>query len=182
MKIEGRGNNQLKKGLILPWNMTAAAVFLRTYTPANAPHSETHLFRTLVHPTHYYHSLSFDTQSSNTMSEPIVHRKPPTKEEMDAVFALCRNNHWKSCLQCLQTNPLIGTTKMTMGKSKPRCVGLCDAPLPLTRRVVAAHEDNHIVTTVLHQAITSKAPVKERTEVILLILSQTPDAAKIKNG
>ena len=42
--------------------------------------------------------------------------------------------------------------------------------------------DNHIVTTVLHQAITSKAPVQERAAVILQIVSRTPEAATIKNG
>lgn len=89
------------------------------------------------------------------MSEIIVPH-PPTKEEMDAVFALCRSNHWKSCLQCVKNNPLIGTTKMTM--------------------------DNHIVTTVCHQAITSKGDIQARAAVIRQILLQTPEAAMIKNG
>lgn len=42
--------------------------------------------------------------------------------------------------------------------------------------------DNNILTTVLHQAITSKASVQERADVILQILSTTPEAARIKNG
>lgn len=89
------------------------------------------------------------------MNREIVHQ-PPSKEEMDAVFALCRSNHWKSCLQCLKDNPLIGKCTMVM--------------------------DNNILTTVLHQAITSKASVQERADVILQILSTTPEAARIKNG
>ncbi|CAB9498038.1 expressed unknown protein [Seminavis robusta] len=85
-----------------------------------------------------------------------INRHAPSKEEMDAVFALCRKNHWASCLQCLKTNPLIGITAMVM--------------------------DNHIATTVCHQAITSKGDVQARAEVILQILSHTPEAATIANG
>ena len=31
-----------------------------------------------------------------------------------AVFEICRNNHWTSCLNCLQQNPRIGVTTMIM--------------------------------------------------------------------
>lgn len=31
-----------------------------------------------------------------------------------AVFEICRNNHWTSCLNCLQRNPQIGVTIMIM--------------------------------------------------------------------
>lgn len=75
---------------------------------------------------------------------------------MQSVFALCRNNLWGSVLRCLKDNPLVGTTTLAM--------------------------DNNIATSVSHQAITSKAPVKDRAAVILQILAQTPEAATIKNG
>jgi len=43
-------------------------------------------------------------------------------------------------------------------------------------------KDNHITTTVCHQAITSKGDVQQRAACILQILSTTPEAAKIRNG
>jgi hypothetical protein len=42
--------------------------------------------------------------------------------------------------------------------------------------------DNHISTTVLHQAITSKAKIDGRASVIQTILDLEPEAATIKNG
>ena len=42
--------------------------------------------------------------------------------------------------------------------------------------------DNHISTTILHQAITSKGDIKARTRVIREILDIAPKAATIKNG
>ena len=42
--------------------------------------------------------------------------------------------------------------------------------------------DNHISTTILHQAITSKGDTKARTRVIREILDISPKAASIKNG
>ena len=42
--------------------------------------------------------------------------------------------------------------------------------------------DNHIATTILHQAITSKGNTDERAAVISTILRNTPKAAQIKNG
>ena len=103
-----------------------------------------------------------------------INRHPPSKEEMDAVFALCRNNHWSSCLQCLKTNPMIGTTTMVMVSYYVwwLCVCVCRVSnrnsgtrstfsllLPLEL------QDNHIATTVMHQAITSKGNVQARAEV-----------------
>lgn len=44
----------------------------------------------------------------------MIDEAPPSKDEMMAIFSLCRNNHWNSCLQCLRTNPEIGVTTMTM--------------------------------------------------------------------
>jgi hypothetical protein len=101
-------------------------------------------------------SITIDSSKMMARDEYHPQQRPPTREEMDAVFALCRNNHWTSCLQCLKTNPLIGTTTMIM--------------------------DNHITTTVCHQAITSKGDIKQRAKVILQILEKTPQAASIKNG
>jgi hypothetical protein len=85
---------------------------------------------------------------------PVFHR--PNREEMHAVFAMCRQNQWNSVLNCIRSNPLIPTTSMIM--------------------------DNHIATTILHQAITSKGDTKARTRVILEILDVAPKAAAIKNG
>lgn len=42
--------------------------------------------------------------------------------------------------------------------------------------------DNHISTTILHQAITSKGDTKIRNRVIEEILDIAPKAATIKNG
>jgi hypothetical protein len=77
-------------------------------------------------------------------------------EEMDAVFALCRKGKWEDVYLSVAQNPYIATTPMTM--------------------------DNHIQTTVLHQAITSKGDVKQRKEVILSVLARTPEAAQMVNG
>ena len=75
---------------------------------------------------------------------------------MHAVFAMCRQNKWSSVLNSIRSNPLIAVTPMIM--------------------------DNHISTTILHQAITSKGDTKARARVILEILKITPQAASIKNG
>ena len=62
------------------------------------------------------------TKRESTMSSMIQeYRHKPSKEEMDAVFGLCRNNHWSSCLQCLQRSPQIGEEIMIM----VRFVSLC---------------------------------------------------------
>ena len=42
--------------------------------------------------------------------------------------------------------------------------------------------DNHIATTILHQAITSKGDTAARTRVIREILNIAPNAAGIRNG
>lgn len=47
----------------------------------------------------------------------------PTEGDMNALFMLCRSDHWGSVLHSIQRNKLLGTTKMVM--------------------------DNHIVTTVM---------------------------------
>ncbi|GKY93097.1 hypothetical protein MPSEU_000277900 [Mayamaea pseudoterrestris] len=80
----------------------------------------------------------------------------PSGGQMDYVFQLCRNDDWSGILRELKKHPMIATTSMIM--------------------------DNHISTTVLHQAITSKGNTRERAEVVGQILKLTPQAAAIKNG
>jgi hypothetical protein len=80
----------------------------------------------------------------------------PTREQMDTAFSLCRTDQWASVLQCVHENPWTAMTPMIM--------------------------DNHISTTILHQAITSKGDTAVRAQVILKILDTTPMAASIKNG
>ena len=75
---------------------------------------------------------------------------------MEYVFQLCRQDDWTSILRELKKNPLIAVNSMIM--------------------------DNHISTTVLHQAITSKGDTEKRSEVVQVLLKQTPQAAAIKNG
>lgn len=82
--------------------------------------------------------------------------RPPTTDELNACFQMCRGNQWNSIQNCIKNNPLIPVTSMIM--------------------------DNHISTTILHQAITSKGDTKARSRVILEILEVSPGAASIKNG
>ena len=82
--------------------------------------------------------------------------RSPSRDEMHAVFEMCRKNQWTSVLNCVRSNPSIAVTSMIM--------------------------DNYISTTILHQAITSKGETKARARVILEILATAPRAASIKNG
>ena len=82
--------------------------------------------------------------------------RSPSREEMRAVFQMCRGNQWNSVLNSIRSNSLIPTTNMTM--------------------------DNNISTTILHQAITSKGDTKKRARVVQEILNVAPLAASIKNG
>lgn len=90
------------------------------------------------------------------LEEDPLPSRPPTADEMNACFQMCRGNQWNSVLNCIKNNPLIPVTSMIM--------------------------DNHISTTILHQAITSKGETKARSRVILEILEVAPGAASIKNG
>ena len=76
--------------------------------------------------------------------------------EMDKIFKLCRKDEWDLIYQHVVSNPAVGAAVMTM--------------------------DNHITTTVTHQAITSKGDVVKRAKVVEHILSVNPKAAEIKNG
>jgi hypothetical protein len=42
--------------------------------------------------------------------------------------------------------------------------------------------DNNIVTTILHQAITSKGDEMERASIISQVIKSTPEALMLKNG
>lgn len=75
---------------------------------------------------------------------------------MSELFSLCRRNDWDQVLKLVQEDPCLGVTLMTM--------------------------DNHIQTTLLHQAITSKGDVEARAKVVEYVLEHTPSAASIKNG
>jgi hypothetical protein len=75
---------------------------------------------------------------------------------MQAVFQLCRKNKWEEVMRRVQLNPRIALSTITM--------------------------DNHILTTIMHQAITSKGNVALRAQLIRFILHTTPEAAAIKNG
>jgi hypothetical protein len=83
-------------------------------------------------------------------------QRSPTRDEMDAVFQMCRSNQWNSVLNSVRSNPRIAVTSMTM--------------------------QNHITTTIIHQAITSKGETSLRARVVEEILDVTPEAASIKNG
>lgn len=75
---------------------------------------------------------------------------------MDQMFQRCRADDWHGILQQVRQNPPIALNEMTM--------------------------DNHITTTIIHQAITSKGETAVRAEVISTILRHTPKAASIING
>jgi hypothetical protein len=78
------------------------------------------------------------------------------KQDMHMVFNLCRQDEWKVVLDYVRANPSMALTEMTM--------------------------DNHIKTTILHQAITSKSKISDRALVIQTVLELVPKAASIKNG
>lgn len=93
-------------------------------------------------------------------SPPPSKRKGKSKKrapKMDGgMFQRCRADDWHGILQQVRQNHRIALTTMTM--------------------------DNHIQTTIIHQAITSKGETAVRAEVISTILRYTPQAASIKNG
>lgn len=100
------------------------------------------------------HTINSNDDDDIPILVPLI--RAPSQEEMHAVFTMCRQNRWNSVLDCIRSNHLIPITSMVM--------------------------DNHISTTILHQAITSKGDTKARTRVILEILDIAPKAAAIKNG
>ena len=79
----------------------------------------------------------------------------PSREEMKAVYTMCRENKWESVLERIRINPLIPTTILTA--------------------------KNNLTTSILHQAIISKGDTKERARVIQEVLRVAPLAALMKN-
>lgn len=75
---------------------------------------------------------------------------------MNRIFHLCRGDNWEAVLQAVIGKPWLATSPIVM--------------------------DNHISTTIIHQAITSKGNTEGRAKVIRQILRTTPGAASIKNG
>lgn len=78
------------------------------------------------------------------------------RDDMDLIFGMCRRDQWDEIYQTVHHHPNICTTPMIM--------------------------DNHISTTILHQAITSKGDVHARANVIQAVLMFRPEAASMKNG
>lgn len=89
-------------------------------------------------------------------SDAVAPAPPVDREELDEVFLLCRADEWRKVLAIVQQKPAISLSPMIM--------------------------DNHITTTILHQAITSKGNTGLRAKVVTTILDATPQAARIKNG
>jgi hypothetical protein len=102
------------------------------------------------------HHETIATNASELISGNLSSLRSPTREEMNAVFQLCRKNLWTSVLNSVRSNPRIATTTMTM--------------------------QNNIATTIIHQAITSKGETVHRAKVVEEILDVTPEAATIRNG
>jgi hypothetical protein len=84
------------------------------------------------------------------------HVTQPSEADMNRVFSFCRDDRWQEILRRLEDNPMIALTPMVMV--------------------------NHISSTVLHQAITSRGNLASRERVIRHVLSVTPEAASIRNG
>ena len=76
--------------------------------------------------------------------------------EMTRIFNNCRTNNWEDVYMAVSTKPWLAMTPIVM--------------------------DNHISTTILHQAITSKGNTTLRAKVIRQILEATPMAASLRNG
>jgi len=80
----------------------------------------------------------------------------PTDTAERSPLKLCQDGDWVAVLDLVKKNPAVAITPIVM--------------------------DNHVATTFVHQAITSKGNTALRVQVICQILKQTPQAAAIKNG
>jgi hypothetical protein len=98
-------------------------------------------------------TINHQTTTNQNSNPRIPHS---SKEDIKRLFQRCRDDDWQSVLQTVQANHYIALEPMTM--------------------------DNHISTTIIHQAITSKDDTAIRAEVISTILLATPEAAAMKNG
>lgn len=103
-----------------------------------------------------FESLQPEPSQLHHQAPPPPPQRDMSREEMDEIFHLCRKDEWHGVLERIRQNPPMALTPMIM--------------------------DNHIATTVVHQAITSKGETVVRAEVISTILRHTPEAATIKNG
>ena len=102
-------------------------------------------------------NLCWSHRKSELPRNPAMPSLPQVdRNEQDAVFQLCRTDQWSKICALQERKPWIALTPMTM--------------------------DNHITTTILHQAITSKGETPLRARCIVGILEKTPQAAAIKNG
>ena len=86
----------------------------------------------------------------------VSNQDDQSKQDMNMVFNLCRKDEWRVVLDYVLADPSMALTEIVM--------------------------DNHIKTTIIHQAITSKGEIPDRALVIQTVLNQTPQAASIKNG
>ena len=72
------------------------------------------------------------------------------------IAQLCRSNQWKEVLECLKQDPSLALQPIFL--------------------------NNHLVTSIAHQAISEKGDIESRMDVLDHILTQTPKAAEMKNG
>lgn len=105
-------------------------------------------------PISQYHEYQQSHSSSTHLD--LRYGPSPSREEIDFLFHLCRTDDWNAVLAEVKRKPSIALTPMVM--------------------------DNHISTTIIHQAITSKSDVGIRARVISTIMDKTPQAAAIRNG
>lgn len=75
---------------------------------------------------------------------------------MNAIFKLCRSNQWHAVLKLLEEEPNLALHPISM--------------------------NNHIITTIGHQVITSKGPMEVRAAILRHILTHAPKAAALSNG
>lgn len=92
--------------------------------------------------------------------EPIQISKRPSdatvQPSAEKLVQLCREDQWNQLLEYVNQYPLIGKQNITMR--------------------------NHLTTTIIHQAISSRGNAALRAQGISTILKKTPEAAKMKNG
>jgi hypothetical protein len=105
---------------------------------------------------HLLFTQIMESRNKNVKKSPPELPDDVRRDEMDLIFHQCRKDQWKSVLDAVKKKPHVGLGQMVM--------------------------DNHISTTIMHQAITSKGDLDLRAKVILKILEVTPAAAHMRNG
>ena len=101
-------------------------------------------------------SLTLLSQTFQTYDDPALNEQLKQKQALLEVSQLCRDSDWEAVLDRVIRHPEVATAKLMM--------------------------DNHIATTLLHKAITSKGNTILRANVISTVLRQTPHAARLTNG